>query len=398
VRILYHHRTLGDGAEGIHIREMVHALRGLGHEVEVAALVGEPQEAVTSRRSRWAAVARVVPAVGYEFAEIASNVVARATLRAAVRRFRPDVIYDRYNSYSTAAAVVGRRYRIPVLLEVNAPIAYERTAYDQHQLRMPKLAARYEQWICRSVDHVFVVSTPLARFLAAERGVDPASMSVLPNAANPGTFRMVDGAEAMRDRLSLGNRVVLGFVGILRPWHGVDLFLRAVAVLLGRGYDIHALIVGDGPMEVALRRLAVDSGIGDRVTFTGRVPHESVRAYIAAMDVAVSPRATFYASPMKILEYMAMAKPVVGPAMENIRDLIEDGRTGQLFAPEDCGDLVRRLEELIVSRERRQMIGAAARSEIERHRTWEKNGEIVANTARRLVASGAAALKRHATT
>jgi glycosyltransferase involved in cell wall biosynthesis len=395
LRILYHHRTLADGAEGIHIREMVRALRRLDHKVHVAGLVGEPHEEVSRRSSRWARVARLVPAVAYECAEIGSNVVSRASLMRAVRRFRPDVIYDRYNVYSTAAIAVGLAHQVPVLLEVNT-IAYERIAYEHHQLRMPAVASRYEQWICRAAAHVFAVSTPLGRVLVDGCGVDPARLTVLPNGADPVTFRPDVSGVQTRRRLGIGGRVVLGFVGILRPWHGLDLLLEAVVALLARRHDVHALIVGDGPLEAQLRRLAVESCIADRVTFTGRLPHETVRDYVAAMDIAVSPRATFYASPMKILEYMAMGKPVVAPAMDNIRDLIDDGRTGLLFEPDDSRDLVSRIEELIASPERRQAIGVAARRDIEQRLNWSANARVVTATAERLVSERQTAAVRRA--
>jgi len=385
VRILYHHRTLGDGAEGIHIREMADALRRLGHDVQVAGPVGEPGGTVGPPASGWARFARFVPDAAYEIAELGYNVVARRRLAEHVRRFRPEVIYDRYNTYSTAAVATGRKHQIPVLLEVNT-IAYERVAYEQHRLRMPTVAAHYERWICNAADHVFAVSTPLARVLMNERDVHRARITVLPNGADPTVFTPAANS-TIRSAVAPGGGIVIGFVGILRPWHGVDLFLDAFALLLGRGHDVRALLVGDGPMEDTLRRVATSRGIADRVTFTGRVPHARVRDHIAAMDIAVSPRATFYASPMKILEYMAMAKPVVAPAMDNIRDLIDDGRTGMLFTPDAPDDLVRRLEELIVSAQRRAAIGAAARRRIEESLNWGQNARIVTGVAERLLSA-----------
>lgn len=384
MRILYHHRTLGDGAEGIHIVEMVKALRRLGCEVRVVGPVSEPQPQLVRQHSRWSAVARLIPEPAYELAEIGYNVLARRALARELRNFRPHVIYDRYNVYSTAAVAVARTDRVPVLLEVNT-IAYERTAYEHHRLRMPALAARYERWICNTADHVFAVSTPLARVLIDQRHVDASHITVLPNAADPETFHPSVSPADVRARLNLGNRIVVGFVGILRPWHGVDMFVDAIVTLRQHGRDVHGLIVGDGPMEETLRRRCGEAGIADRVTFTGRVSHEDVRHYIAAMDVAISPRATFYASPMKILEYMAMGKAVVAPAMQNIRDLIDDGRTGLLFATDDREDLVRRVEELILSPARRQGLGAAARREVEESRNWDANARIVARRAEQLL-------------
>ena len=384
MRILYHHRTLGDGAEGIHISEMVDALRRRGHEVQLAGPVSEPDTQLARRRSPWSRLSALLPDAAYELAEIAYNSVARTTLGRHVRRFRPDLIYDRYNTYSTAAIATGRAHGIPVLLEVNT-IALERQTYEHHRLRMPALANRYERSICAGASHVFAVSTPLAHFLAVERGVDRRDLTVLPNGANPETFK--PGASPRPAALTgvASQRIVIGFVGILRPWHGVDLFLQACVTLVQRGHDVHVLIVGDGPMEGALRRLASSAQIAERVTFTGRVAHRTVKDYVAAMDVAVSARATFYASPMKIIEYMAMARPVVAPAMTNIRDLIDDGENGLLFEPENTADLARKLEDLIVAPARRVELGRAARQKVEQLLNWDHNARIVEGVGQQLL-------------
>jgi glycosyltransferase involved in cell wall biosynthesis len=392
MRILYYHRTLGDGAEGIHIREMVQALQERGHEVCVTGPVGEPRASAPRHDSALAGIARLIPTWAYEGAEMVYDAFARLALAREVRRFRPDVLYDRYNVYSTAAVATARGHRIPVLVEFNT-VAYERIADRHHRLRLPWLANRYERWVCHAADHVFAVSTPLALFLNEQHGLPMSRVTVLPNGANAATFTPRDDTAA-REELRVGNAVVIGFVGILRPWHGVDLFLDAIADLLARGHNVHALIVGDGPIEPALRALARQRHIGKHVTFTGRVAHDRVRDYVAAMDVTVSPRTTFYASPMKILEYMAMGKPVIAPALDNIRDLITDGCTGLLFRPDDRQDLIRRLEELLQSPHRRATIGQAARAAIEQHRNWRVNAQVVEATAQRLLGERGRATRR----
>ena len=385
MKILYHHRTLADGAEGIHIREMVAAFRALGHEVRVAALVGEPRGSSPVRKSRWTGVSHLLPASLYEFAEIGYNAIGRASLARAIREFQPDAVYDRYNSYSTAAITAARAGRVPVVLEVNAPVAYERVAYENKPLRMAGLAVRYERWICSSADHVFAVSSPLARFLVNERSVPQHRVTVLPNGANPATFQPARDDAPFRERLGLSGRVVAGFVGILRPWHGLDLLVEATRLLAPRYPDLHLLIVGDGPIELELRRAVDAAGLRDRVAFTGRVAHADIAHYVGAMDFAVSPKATFYASPMKILEYMAVGKAVIAPAMDNIRDLLSDGRTGLLFEPDNAADLARTMEEAIRSEERRRSIGEAARRAIEQRLNWEHNAREVVETVERLL-------------
>jgi len=384
VRILYHHRTLGDGAEGIHVREMVSAFRGLGHEVRVAALVGEQSNGASNNRSRWSSVSRLLPRGVYELAEVGYNVIGRRAVSRAIRQFQPDFVYDRYNSYSTAAVGAARGHGVPVLLEVNSPVVFERRAYGTRPLLFPGLAKRCERWICSCADHVFAVSTPLKEFLVSDRGVPESNITVLPNAANPQAFDLALDGTPIRRQLDIGHRTVIGFVGILRPWHGLDILLTAFSKLVACPQDLHLLLVGDGPMEPVLKDKVHRLNLGGRVTFTGRVSHASVQDYVAAMDIAVSPRATFYASPMKILEYMAMGVATVAPRMPNICDILEDGKDSLLFDPEDAESLAHALQTLVTHPSKARQLGAAARKKVETRFNWTRNAQRVIDRARSL--------------
>ncbi len=154
----------------------------------------------------------------------------------------------------------------------------------------------------------------------------------------------------------------------------MELLLEALALVP----DACLLIVGDGPARAALEERASVLGLRDRLVITGRVPHEAMRDHVAAMDIAVvADERTGVASPMKLLEYMAMARPVVAPRLDNIADLVEDEADGLLFPPGDVtalGAVLRRLAEDASLRER---LGGAARRKIETTRNWRENAKQV---------------------
>jgi glycosyltransferase involved in cell wall biosynthesis len=141
--------------------------------------------------------------------------------------------------------------------------------------------------------------------------------------------------------------------------------------------DLHLLIVGDGPSRAPIEREAASRGLADRVTITGRQSHEAVRGFVAAMDVTVSPRATFYASPMKIVEYMSMGKTIVAPDMENIRDLVTGEVNAVLFTPESSRALADVLRRVLADAELRRRLGDAARATVLARRTWLHNAHAV---------------------
>ena len=113
-----------------------------------------------------------------------------------------------------------------------------------------------------------------------------------------------------------------------------------------------------------------------------------MKSYVAAMDVAVSPRATFYASPLKILEYMAMGKAVVAPDMENIRDLVRHDETALLFAPEDAASLTDCLRRLARDSNLCERLGTAARARVVAKRNWAANAAVICGCIAALEAAG----------
>jgi len=109
------------------------------------------------------------------------------------------------------------------------------------------------------------------------------------------------------------------------------------------------------------------------VTVTGRIPHDEMPHFIAAMDIAVvADERTGVASPMKLLEYMAMGRAVVAPAMDNIRDVVSDRVNGLLFEAGSREALSACLRELHDDRGLRAALGASARASVERDRTWTR--------------------------
>ena len=228
------------------------------------------------------------------------------------------------------------------------------------------------------------MSSPLKDFLIAERDVAHEKITVLPNGADPDAFDPHLVGTAIRQRYQLADCRVIGFVGILRPWHGIELLLAAFARLSPCERNLHLMLVGDGPIEAELKAEVKKANLSDRVTFTGRVPHAEIQQHIAVMDIAVSPRATFYASPMKILEYMAMGIPVVAPRMDNIVDICGDEQDALLFKPEDVSSLEHSLNRLIQNPAEARELGAKARQKIESQLNWKANARVVIAAAEAL--------------
>jgi len=377
MRIVYHHRTLADGAEGIHIAEMVNAFRQLGHEVLLIGPGVEKKGASENRTNKFKWIKWFFRGPFYELVELAYNVIGYSSLMKAIKEFKPDFIYDRYITFNYATVAAAKKSKLPIFLEVNAPLAYERNHEPDETLYFKQIAYSLEKKVCCDASSTIVVSTPLKEYLTSI-GVPENQIIVLPNGVNMAKFFPRERSKGLLKRLSIGDEdVVIGFVGILRPWHGIDILLDAFKAVCEEYADCQLLLVGDGPIQEEIENKAEKMGLKEKVTITGRIAHEEVGDYIALFDIAVSPKATFYASPMKIIEYMAQQKPVVAPDMGNIRDLISDQEDGILFQPENADSMFQCIRQLVVNESLRMDIGSKALVSVEKRLNWLSNARCV---------------------
>ena len=362
MKVLYHHRTLADGAEGIHIAEIVEALRSLGHEVHVVGPV--PSGGGSSPPGKVHALRAALPETLVQAAAVAYNVPDYFGVARAIDQFRPDVLYKRHGRYDVAALVAAKRRGIPAVLEVNA--VYSARPYrDFEPLLLQPVAERFERRAFALATSVYAVSTPMARQVAALGRDD---VLTLPNGANPERFDpdQVDGSD-VRASLGLHDSIVVGWTGILREWHGLNLLLSATANLPA----LTLLLVGDGPARDTVERRAKELGMWGRVRITGRVPHAEISRYVAAMDIAVVVADhTGVASPMKLLEYMAMRRAVVAPRIENILDIVQDEVDGVLFKAGELAELSSGIRRLAADASLRDRLGVEARLKIKSYRNW----------------------------
>ena len=386
MRILYHHRTLGDGAEGIHIQSIVNQLKKQGHNVKVVSLVGEQTQFRSkqeAQESRWDKVRSLIPKPVYELAEVAYNIKGKAMIQKAINEFKPDVIYDRYAHFSFSALWAAKKNKIPLILEVNSPYSIQKRKWEK--VYFPKMSEYGERKIFNAAPHIIVVSTPLKE-IVMKYGVPFERITVLPNGTDPERFDPQIDDLPLRRQMGLEGKIVLGFVGILRRWHNIDRLISILEEINLPRLNAVMLFLGDGPSYNELVDYNRQHGNEEYIRFLGRIPHNEIQTYISMMDIAISPHATPYSSPMKILEYMAMEKAVLAPDMPNIRDLIEPGKTGLLFEPENKKDLKEKLLSLIQTGTLRSQLGQAAREKIVQEFTWANNARKTVQRAQDLMA------------
>ncbi|MEZ0238371.1 MAG: glycosyltransferase family 4 protein [Methylophilaceae bacterium] len=373
MKILYHHRIRSKDGQYVHVEEMIAALKALGHEIVIVAPTAMEKEEFGADAGMVAWMKRHLPRMLYELLEFTYAVLAYFRLRRAVREHRPDCLYERYNLFLPAGIWLKRRYHLPMLLEVNAPLYEERARYDGIALRRLARWTQHSTW--RGADYVLPVTRVLGDMVAAA-GVSEARIRVIPNGIDPARFSAAPDTATAKRMLGLQDKLVLGFTGFLRDWHGLD----GVIDLIARDADAarHLLVIGDGPARATLEAQARRLGIADRLTITGIVGRGDIARHVAAFDVALQPAVVAYASPLKLFEYLALGRAIVAPAQPNIMEILSDGQNAVLFEPGNPDALAAAIERVSRDAGLRQRIAAGARASIaEQGLTWHRNAERV---------------------
>ncbi len=367
----------------VHVQAMLSAITRLGHRVELfttrpgeearpALLSGLPVHHLPLAPRR-----QDRPAVHTALA-------VNHAIRPALQERGPfDLVYERYSLWSYAAMDWAAREGIPSVLEVNAPLIDEQARHRGLADRpaAERVAARV--FGCAAV--LAAVSDEVGQYLV-RFGAPAARIHVVPNAVDPARFARVKPAEpARRDDFTVG------FLGTLKPWHGLPVLLEAFARLARWLPAARLLLVGDGPERERIETRALELGVADRVVLVGAVPPEAVPGWLAAMDCAVAPYedlAGFYFSPLKVYEYMAAGIPVVASAVGQLRSLLTHGETALMVRPGDSADLAAALRRLAMEPRLRGRLGAAARAQVLRHHTWDAAASRVLALASAHPASG----------
>ena len=381
MRILYHFRTQGTGAEGIHIAGMARAFEELGYTVTFSSPTGnDPREtagaspfAQGASRTLLSRLAAGLPAILFECMEIAYNHVAYRRNRAVLGQGKFDFIYERHAFFLSSTAKLAKERGIPLVVEVNEFAGDERVRATP---RLHTLARRADLITFQAARLIVVVSPHLQRRIA-DLGIDSGKVLVMPNAVGEHFFAAPSQRTHVRSRLGLDESLIIGFVGWFVAWHRLDRLIEVFASISGAHHSARLLLVGDGPLKSALLSQAKSLGVGERVVLVGPVPHADIHGWLDAMDVAVVPHANEYRSPIKLFEAMARGKAVLAPRTEPIASVVQDGTTGMLFSTNDEADLAGKLGVMVEDTALRERLGAAARMDVENNHTWRMNAQKV---------------------
>jgi PEP-CTERM/exosortase A-associated glycosyltransferase len=367
-------------AAGIEVR----AITGLRHFADGPSR--EEIDGLVFHRTRGAA--RGAPGLR-EWREI--GLFARA-IAALCEDWRPDLIHAHSPALCGQAALrVARTLSLPLVYEIRA--FWEDAAVGNGTGRTGslryQLTRALESNLVAGADAVVTICAGLRDDLVS-RGVPGERIAIVPNGVDLALF----GQPAPRDaalaqELALGDGPVVGFIGSFYDYEGLDDLIAAMPALLAREPQAKLLLVGGGPCEQALKAQAAASPAAAAIRFVGRVPHSQVERYYALIDVLAYPRKrsrlTDLVTPLKPLEAMAQERLVAASAVGGHRELISDGVTGTLFAPDDPAACAAALADLLAQRSIWPTRRALGRAHVASAHDWARNVQRYQAVYQRLI-------------
>ena len=303
-----------------------------------------------------------------------------AAIEALCGEWRPDVIHAHSPALCGQAALrAARRLGLPLVYEIRAfweDAAVGNGTGSEGSLKY-RLTRALENRAVAGADAVVTICRGLKDDLVA-RGTDPSRITIAPNGVDLTLFGTPQPRDpALAEALGLGEGPVIGFIGSFYDYEGIDDLIAAMPMLIARQPDARLLLVGGGPREAALKAQAEASSARAAIRFVGRVPHEDVERYYALADAMAYPRKasrlTDLVTPLKPLEAMAQGKLVAASSVGGHRELIADGVTGRLFAPDDPAACAGALANFLGERDRWDAYRAAGRRHVEERHDWARN-------------------------
>lgn len=383
MHIAYLHYLTQDDTALVHVQEFTAAARALGAGVSVHAMNLAPgsadEEVATSLRLRVREqLQRRLARYLHEPKELLWNPLYARREIELIRRERPDVLLVRSHSLTASCIAVARATGVPLVLEVNSPATESELYFDEY-LHLPGVHEWLETRRLRAADRVIVVSEALRQHVVDRHGIESEKVVAVQNGADIARFHPGVVPDPHLETLCAG-RPTVGFVGSFQKFHGVDGLATMMRTVGSARADTCFLLVGDGPELPHLRDAT--RALGDRVICTGSIPHERIPAAVACLDVAVLPETGFYCSPLKLLEWMAAARPIVAAARPAVAEIAVDGEHARLVPPGDAGALHQAVLDLLDHPDIGQRLGAAAADHVRKSLTWQQNAARVLDVCR----------------
>jgi glycosyltransferase involved in cell wall biosynthesis len=377
------------GSEGSvrHIMEVSENLCRLGHTVKLIAPGYERYRHPTPVKILYIPIIniRILRTVMAEF-------LSPLYIIAQFLLWRPVIVYWRQAYLTIFPVMITRLFGKDIVTEVNGLTIDELESEPLPPWRKRVILA-FEWFNYHCSSHLICVAPQIRRRVLKHYHLAEKRVSVVLNGVNAERMPLVETAEAKREIGVDSKRLVVGFVGHLFPWDGVEYLIEAAPPIIAAIPDVAFVIVGHGQWGTHLEALAHERGVASSFIFTGRVPWERLYLYVNAFDIATAPYSKAIntqsgRSSLKILEYFACEKPVVASETDVIPEIVDlhTRELGITVQAEDSTALSDALLRLLKDDKLRKSMGQEGRRYVLTERSWGIVAQKVEETLMRVTA------------
>ncbi len=283
-------------------------------------------------------------------------------------------VWEQHDLFHGPGSKIAASLGVPLVLYVHAPVVWESSRWG---VKRPGWGVVLEKLVesrsLRSADLVACVSSDVAAEVG-NMGVAPGRIVVSPMSVDAEYFSSLHGDHSIRKRFNLEDKLVVGWTGSFRSFHGVKDLVRAFKLVAGMNRQARLLMVGDGPERKDAELLVDQLDLGKEVIFAGRVPFKEMPLYLCSFDVGVVSAANtddFHYSPLKLREYMAAKCAVVAAAAGEVPKLFADRTELLLYQTGNVDSLSEKILSLLSDGELRNKIALSGFKRIMDKGTWD---------------------------
>lgn len=287
---------------------------------------------------------------------------------------KPDILYERTSISTLLSVMIGRLTNIPSVIEFNGIVTEELRLGDQANWRI-KMTLFYESFISKHSSLIIAVSEKLKQWLIEAYCIPPNKIKVVSNGTNTNRFYPRDPQKARElYALPTENKFYIGYLGTLTPWCGLELLIECAPRVL-RKIPNASFLIGGGqePYLSGFKQLVRDKGLQNNFHFFGNIPWTKANLFINLFDIAVLPNYNYFLlgqSPLKLYSYLACGKPVIGPNIGEVEEILSSSELGNTFAANSSNDFADKLIKMLLDPDRRSKINDSAPQIIEEKHSW----------------------------
>jgi len=384
MRILKVAPTMFFADYGCHVRilEEARSLQKRGHQITVLTYPnGRDVEGLDVRRG-WGVPFNYRVYVGSSRHKLYLDALLTVKGMGTVLRTSPDIVHAHLHEGALIGYSLAALKRAPLVFDFQGSLTAE--MLDHRFLRRDGLFYRPVRWLERIIDHlpaaILTSSHHAADLLVREFGCPASRIFPVPDSVDTDRFRprTADDAEeiaTMKTRLGIPeDRRVIAYLGLLAPYQGTDLLLKAMRHVVRAVPEVHLLLMGY-PNEDRYRRLATELGIAKHLTITGRIPYEQAPTYLRLGDVAVAPKISATEGSGKLLNYMALGLPTITFDTPVSHEYLREHGVYAKTIDEDA--LADALISTLTNGNEAQELGRALRKRAEAEFSWDKTIDTI---------------------